>query len=151
MSIQPHSLDPINDPHSEFPIPNSHFPFTPICGISAIRGQIFTSKYVLCFRRRGSAIEKLFRCPAGGSPVVNVEDHMARIRQSHPEAGRSGFSARRDWRGLPEFSRFTGRAHIDRTKLAKIARPAALQSLIPLTSLDAINSTRAPLPRSSIT
>jgi hypothetical protein len=45
----------------------------------------------------------------------------------------------RCWRGFPESSRCIGPAHIDRGKLAKIARAAALQSLIPLASLNAIN------------
>jgi hypothetical protein len=45
----------------------------------------------------------------------------------------------RCWRGFPKTSRCIGSSHIDRGKLAKIACAAALQSLIPLASLNAIN------------
>ncbi len=50
------------------------------------------------------------------------------------------FRSSRCWRGFTESSRRIGPAHIDRGRLAKIARAAAMQSLIPLASLDAINS-----------
>jgi hypothetical protein len=60
-----------------------------------------------------------------------------------------GFSVRPGCRGCAEFSQYTGAAHIDRTRLAKIASAEALQSLIPLTPLNAIivkSATAPPLP-----